>query len=170
MQAGSPFEQDQDRVLPGFESTRELSGDEFRVLELHVPPTTGARPTRSLLRELQSGGEAGGGEADPPGDASVVASPTAHRQGPDGLGAHVQSRHPWLDWVLRQLPQVSALSSLPTPQPHPGLVGHAEVQAVQGASPAGGTVAGPDRPAAADAVRSLAAPRGEATGWLMGAV
>ena len=170
MQAGSPFEQDQDRVLPGFESTRELSGDEFRVLELHVSPTTGARPTRSLLRELQSGGELGGGEADPPGDASVVASPTAHRQGPDGLGAQVQSRHPWLDWVLRPLPQVRALSGLPTPQPHPGLVGHAEVQAVEGASPAGGPVAGPDRPASADAVRSLAAPRGEATGWLMGAV
>ena len=55
-------------------------------------------------------------------------------------------------------------------QPHPGLVGHAEVQAVEGASPAGGALAGPDRPAAADAVRSLAAPRGEADGWLIGAV
>ena len=75
MQAGGPSEQDQDRILPGFESTRELSGDEFRVLELHVSPTTGARPTRSLLRELQSGGEPGGGEADPPGNASVGARP-----------------------------------------------------------------------------------------------
>src|SRR4029453_2076656 len=136
--------------------------------ELHVSPTAGAGPTRSLLRELQSGDEPGGSEADPPGDASVVASPTAHRQGPDGPGAHIQSRHPWLDWVLRPLPPVRALSGLPTPQPHPGLVGHAEVQAVQGASPAGGAVAGPDRPAAADAVRSMAAPRGETDGWLMG--
>jgi hypothetical protein len=35
--------------------------------------------------------------------------------------------------------------------------------------PAGGALAGPDRPAAADAVRSLVAPRGEADGWLIGA-
>ena len=59
MQAGGASEQDPDRVLPGFESTRELSGDEFRLPELYVSPTTGAGPTRSLLRELQSGGEPG---------------------------------------------------------------------------------------------------------------
>ena len=35
------------------------------------------------------------------------------------------------------------------------VMGHAEVQAVQGASPAGGALAGADRSAAADAVRSL---------------
>jgi hypothetical protein len=169
MQAGGASERDQDPILPRFETTRERSGDECRVLEFHVSPTAGG-PTRSLLRELQSGDEPGGSEADPPGDASVVASPTAPRQGPDGPGAHVQSRHPWLDWVVRQLPQVRALSCLPTPQPHPELVGHAEVQAVQGASPAGGALAGPDRSAAADTVRPPAAPRGEANGWLIEAV
>ena len=154
----------------GFESTRELSGDEVRLSEFHVSPTAGARTDARVLRELQSGGEPGGGEADPPGNASIVASPTAHRQGPDGPGVHVQSRHPWLDSVLRLLPQVRAVSGLPTPQPHPGQVGHAEVQAVQGASPAGGVLAGADRTASADVVRSLAAPRGEADGWLIGAV
>src|SRR2546425_4374661 len=83
VQVGVTSQQDQDRVLQGLASTRELPGRQFRVLELHVPATTGAEPTRGILRQLQSGDQPESGEEDPPGDAQVVVLTTSYRQGSD---------------------------------------------------------------------------------------
>ena len=89
-QAGGPSEQDEDRILPGSERRASYPETSFEVLSLTFRRRR-ARDRRGPL-QASAGGEPGGGEADPRGHASVVASPMAHRQSRDGPGAHVESR------------------------------------------------------------------------------